>query len=290
MPGEKLMTADEIFTLASSFVKLGVNKIRLTGGEPLLRPDAADIIARLCTLPVKLMVTTNGSNVHEFLDLFIKAGINSVNVSLDSLNAETFFSLTGRNEFKRVFSNIELLLKNNFHVKVNVVVMNGYNEKEICDFISWTKDAPLHIRFIEFMPFPGNHWQPEKLITFREILEVIQDTFPAVEKLNDDVHDTAKKFRVRNHAGTFAVISTMSEPFCSGCNRMRLTADGKMRNCLFSKTETDLLTTLRRGDDIAPLIQECLYGKQYMLGGHDEKQWAEEHAASTERSMLAIGG
>jgi cyclic pyranopterin phosphate synthase len=290
MPGDKLMSANEIFSVASAFVNLGVNKIRLTGGEPLLRPDAAEIINRLSVLPVKLMLTTNGSNLHEFIDTFIRVGINSVNVSLDSLNAETFTSLTGRNEFEKVFSNIELLLKNNFHVKVNVVVMNGYNEKEICDFISWTKDSPVHIRFIEFMPFPGNHWQPGKLITFKEILEEIQNKFPAVEKLNDDVHDTAKKFRVHNHAGTFAVISTMSEPFCSGCNRMRLTADGKMRNCLFSKTETDLLTALRSGEDITPLINECLFGKHYMLGGHDEKQWAEHHSESKERSMLAIGG
>jgi len=290
MPGHKLMSADEIFSFASAFVALGVNKIRLTGGEPLLRSDAADIITRLSTLPVKLTLTTNGSNVHEFMDTFIAAGINSVNVSLDSLNEETFISLTGRNEFKKVFSNIELLVENNFHVKVNVVVMNGYNENEICDFIEWTKNSPVHIRFIEFMPFPGNHWQPTKLITFKEILEEIQKKFPPVEKLCDDVHDTAKKFRIPGHAGTFAVISTMSEPFCSGCNRMRLTADGKMLNCLFSKTETDLLSALRAGENIVPLIKECLFGKHYMLGGHDEKQWAEVHSESKERSMLAIGG
>jgi cyclic pyranopterin phosphate synthase len=290
MPGRKLMSADEIFSFASAFVALGVNKIRLTGGEPLLRQDASEIINRLSTLPVKLTITTNGSNVHEFINTFIDAGIKSVNVSLDSLNAETFLSLTGRNEFKKVFSNIELLLKNNFHVKVNVVVMNGYNENEICDFIEWTKKSPVHIRFIEFMPFPGNHWQPEKLITFKEILEEIQNKFPSVEKLNDEMHDTSKKFRVSNHAGTFAVISTMSEPFCSGCNRMRLTADGKMRNCLFSKTETDLLSALRAGEDIEPLIKGCLLGKHYMLGGHDEQQWAAHHSESKERSMLAIGG
>jgi len=290
LPGHKLMSADEIFAFASAFVKLGVNKIRLTGGEPLLRHDAAEIIRRLATLPVTLTVTTNGSNVHEFLDTFMDAGIKSVNVSLDSMNAETFFSLTGRKEFNKVFSNIELLLKNKFHVKVNSVVMKGYNENEICDFITWTKESPVHIRFIEFMPFPGNHWKPEKLITYKEILEEIQLKFPLVEKLNDEKHDTAKKFRVRNHAGTFAVISTMSEPFCGGCNRMRLTADGKMRNCLFAKTETDLLSSLREGKDIVPLIKECLFGKHYMLGGHDELLWAQQHTESKERSMLAIGG
>ena len=288
--GDKLMSADEIFELASAFVKLGVNKIRLTGGEPLLRRDAGEIIRRLSKLPVHLTLTTNGSNVDEYIEPFQSAGIKAVNVSLDSLNAETFLSLTGRNEFNKVFSNIELLLQNNFHVKVNVVVMNGYNENEICDFITWTKDVPVHIRFIEFMPFPGNHWQPEKLITYKEILDEIRNKFQSVEKLNDDVHDTAKKFRVGGHAGTFAVISTMSEPFCSGCNRMRLTADGKMRNCLFSKSETDLLSALRTGEDIVPLIKECLFGKHYLLGGHNEQHWGANHTVSKERSMLAIGG
>jgi cyclic pyranopterin phosphate synthase len=290
MPGHKLMTADEIFSFASAFAKVGVNKIRLTGGEPLLRQDAAEIINRLSFLPVKLTLTTNGSNVHEFIDTFIAAGIDSVNVSLDSMKEETFFSLTGRNEFKKVFSNIKLLLENNFHIKVNVVVMNGFNENEICDFIEWTKDSPVHVRFIEFMPFPGNQWRPAKLITFKEILEEIHKTFPSIDKLTDEMHDTAKKFRIPGHAGTFAVISTMSEPFCSGCNRMRLTADGKMRNCLFSKTETDLLSALRAGEDIVPLIKECLFGKHYMLGGHNEQEWAATHTESKARSMLAIGG
>lgn len=285
-----LMSADEIETLAREFVSLGVNKIRLTGGEPLLRKDAKEILLRLSKLPAELTLTTNGSLVDEFMETFHASGIRSINVSLDSLNADTFQKLTGRNEFWKVRNNIELLLRKNFHVKINVVIMNGYNDSEIPAFIEWTKNISVHIRFIEFMPFPGNHWRPEKLITYREILEMIQDKFPGVQKLNDGAHDTAKKFRVTGHAGTFAVISTMSDPFCGGCNRMRLTADGKMRNCLFSKSETDLLTPLRDGKDILPLVKECLLGKHYMLGGHDEQQWAAHHTESKERSMLAIGG
>ncbi len=284
------MSADEIEQFAKFFIANGVTKIRLTGGEPLIRNDAKEIIQRLSKFPVELTLTTNGVLIDEYIETFQQAGIKSVNVSLDSLHPETFLKLTGRNEFPNVFSNIELLLKNNFHVKVNVVVMNGYNETEVPEFIEWTKTSPVHVRFIEFMPFPGNHWQPDKLITYKEILESIRNKFPEVEKLNDEIHDTAKKFRVKNHAGTFAVISTMSEPFCGGCNRMRLTADGKMRNCLFAKTEMDLLTPLREGKDIAPLIGESLFGKHYMLGGHNEQQWATEHTESKERSMLAIGG
>jgi cyclic pyranopterin phosphate synthase len=294
------MTAEEIEKFATEFIKLGVKKIRLTGGEPLIRKDAKEIMHRLSKLPVELAITTNGLQVDEFIETFTQAGITSVNVSLDTLQPLTFQKLTGRNEFEKVFSNIGLLVADNFHVKVNVVVMNGYNDSEISDFIEWTKNSPVHIRFIEFMPFPGNHWQPEKLITYKEILDTIRLSHPAIEKLEDEAHDTAKKFRIMNYCGTFAVISTMSEPFCSGCNRMRLTADGKMRNCLFAKSETDLLSALREGKDIAPLIYECLFGKHYMLGGHDDQEfatanpaaggWATSHSESKERTMLAIGG
>jgi cyclic pyranopterin phosphate synthase len=183
-----------------------------------------------------------------------------------------------------------MLLGHNFRVKVNVVVMNGYNEDEINDFVAWTRDTPLHVRFIEFMPFPGNRWRPEKLMSFTEILECISGRFPDIEKLEDHPHDTTKKFRVANHAGTFAVISTMSEPFCSGCNRLRLTADGKMRNCLFAKTETDLLTPLRQGADVISLIKASLAGKHWMLGGHSGDQWGMEQTQTQARSMMGIGG
>lgn len=284
------MTADEIIGIAHEFVKAGVTKIRITGGEPLVRKDAGEIIEALGKLPVKLAITTNGSRVDRFISNFIRSGITSVNVSLDSLNSHTFFKLTGRNEFDRIKSNIDLLIENNFHVKVNMVVMNGYNDEEITDFIEWTRLTPVHIRFIEFMPFPGNHWRPEKLITFEEILSRISIQYPHLEKLEDGPHDTTKKYQVKNHAGTFAVISTMSEPFCSGCNRLRLTSDGRMRNCLFSKTETDLLTSYREGKNILSLITDCLSGKHLMLGGNSGENWGLKETDEHKRSMMGIGG
>ena len=285
----KNMSAEEIEKIVSVFVGEGVNKIRLTGGEPLIRKDAKEIIERLSKYPVKLTITTNGVFVHDFIDTFRQAKLKSVNVSLDSLNKVKNFSLNQRDEFDRVKSNIDLLLENNFHVKVNVVVMNGVNSEEVNDFIEWTKKFPIHIRFIEFMPFPGNKWDHKKVFTHQQILETVSEKY-IVEKLSDDKHDTAKKYFIPTHQGTFAVISTMSEPFCSGCNRMRITTDGKMRNCLFSKTETDLLTALRSGNDIVPLIRECLYGKHYMLGGNHDEHWGEEETSSHRRSMLGIGG
>ena len=165
-----LMQADEIESLAKTFVQLGVNKIRLTGGEPLVRKDAADIILRLAKLPVKLTLTTNGTRLHEFVDVLEEAGVRSLNISLDTLQAATFQHLTRRDQFQQVYNNIQLLINRNFHVKVNVVVMKGLNDGEINDFIAWTKDTPVHVRFIEFMPACRETWDAEHLLPAAEIL------------------------------------------------------------------------------------------------------------------------
>ena len=256
-PASRLMQEDEIISLAKIFINLGVNKIRLTGGEPLVRKDAARIILSLSKLPVSLTITTNGTRLHEFLDVLKQSNIKSINISLDTLQPDKFLLLTRRNHFTQVFDNIQLLITNGMHVKVNVVTMCGVNDDEINDFIEWTKNTPVHVRFIEFMPFSGNRWTSNKVFTWQKILGEIGKKYSYVPLVNGK-HDTAKKYRVPEHAGTFAIISTMSAPFCSGCNRMRLTADGKMKNCLFSKDETDLLTTLRKGEDVVTLIHQCL--------------------------------
>lgn len=289
-PASRLMQPDEIETLAKIFVQQGVNKIRLTGGEPLVRKDADKIILALSKLPVTLTLTTNGVRLNHFIDVLKEAGIQSLNISLDTLQADRFQLLTRRDQFHQVYDNINLMLQNGFHVKINVVVMNGLNDEEINDFIEWTKDKPVHVRFIEFMPFSGNRWTSNKVFTWQQILQVIEKKYPVV-RLQDDVHDTAKKYTVPGHAGTFAVISTMSAPFCEGCNRMRLTADGKMKNCLFSKAETDLLTALRNGEEILPLIEQSIGSKAKELGGQFTTDFEHLHAEEIHnRSMITIGG
>ena len=289
-PASKLMQADEIEAISKIFVAQGVNKIRLTGGEPLVRKDAGKIILSLSKLPVKLTLTTNGTRVHEFIALLKEANIQTLNISLDTLQSDRFMLLTRRDQFKLVYDNIQLLIRNNFQVKVNVVVMKGMNDGEINDFIEWTKDTPIQIRFIEFMPFSGNRWTSNKVFTWQEILEVVQTKYPIV-RLEDEINDTAKKYTVPGHAGSFAVISTMTSPFCSGCNRMRLTADGKMKNCLFSKEETDLLTAFRKGEDILPLIQKSIASKAKELGGQFTADFEQVHAEEIQnRSMITIGG
>jgi cyclic pyranopterin phosphate synthase len=278
-----LMTADEIYSIAKIFVNLGVKKIRLTGGEPLVRKDARQIIQSLGELPVELTLTTNATQSDGFIDDFKKAGIRSVNVSLDTFNKEKFFTITRRDDFEKVWQNIHQLISNDFHVKLNVVAMEGVNDDELIDFVKFTKNQPVHIRFIEFMPFPGNDWKREKVFTYIEMLERIQENFK-IEKLYDEKNSTAKKYRVTGSAGSFAFINTVTLPFCGNCNRMRLTADGKIKNCLFSRGEIDLLTPYRNGQNIEELIFKSLKDKKEQTGGQDFSIPTEN------RSMIAIGG
>ena len=289
-PASRLMQAGEIEDIARIFVDHGVNKIRLTGGEPLVRKDAADIILRLSKLPVKLTLTTNGTRLHEFSDVIKEAGITSLNISLDTLQRDRFLLMTKRDQFEQVRRNIDMMVDAGFHVKVNVVVTKGVNDGEILDFIRWTEQDPIHVRFIEFMPFTGNRWNSDKVFTWQQILEKAGSAFDMVP-LQRDKHDTAKKYTVPGHKGTFAVISTMSAPFCSDCNRMRLTADGKMKNCLFSQTETDLLTPFRQGADIVPLIYQSIRDKKKSQGGQFTDKFEMLEAGLIEnRSMITIGG
>ncbi|GMV77344.1 MAG: GTP 3',8-cyclase [Chitinophagaceae bacterium] len=285
------MSADEIEKIATAFVEQGITKIRLTGGEPLVRKDAREIIQRLSKLNVELAITTNGVFVHEYIDTFKTARINAVNVSLDTLNKSKNQLISGRDEFNRVKENINLLLQNNFHVKVNMVVIKDMNEHEILDFVAWTKNENVHVRFIEFMPFAGNHWSSNKVFSYKEILNVIASTYQ-FSSLHHDKHDTAMQFKIPEYKGTFAIISTMSKPFCAGCNRLRLTSDGKMKNCLFSKSEVDILSALRRGENIVPLIQQCVLEKEEALGGRFNYFDGSNLEASKiqNRSMINIGG
>jgi len=290
MPNQQLMQADELLQIAREFVKQGVTKIRLTGGEPLVRKDAVGIISELGKLGVELTITTNATRVQHFVDVFEEAGICSVNISLDTLQKEKFQLITRRDQFDTVKQNIDTLLSRGFKVKINVVVVKGLNDSEILDFIEWTKHIAIQIRFIEFMPFDGNKWNRDKLVTLHEILATINQKYSFIAAENA-AHDTSKNYSIPGHAGSFAIISTMSVPFCNTCNRIRLTADGKIKNCLFSEEETDLLKALRNGEALLPLIESSLKAKHKELGGQFTKQFDLIDANSIHnRSMIAIGG
>jgi GTP 3',8-cyclase len=290
---EELMTRDEIATIARLFVeRYGITKIRLTGGEPLLRPDAVDIVHDMSRLGVSLGLTTNAMSLDKHLDGLIDAGLKNINISLDTFDAERFKRIARRDGFEKVRANILAALQRGQRVKVNMVVMRGVNEDEILGFVEFTRDHPVHVRFIEFMPFAGNRWGRDRVYSYAEMLGHIGSVH-SFEKLSDDPHSTAKAYRVPGWPGTFAVISTVTEPFCGDCDRLRLTAEGKMRNCLFTREETDLLSALRRGQDIGPLIEANVLAKHAMLGGlppfKPEKQEEVLHDLSA-RPMVSIGG
>lgn len=292
-PKSHIMTADEIVEIAQTFVSLGVTKIRLTGGEPLVRKDARDIILRLAELGTELTLTTNGLQVHDFIDTFKTAGIKSVNVSLDTLSAEKYKTITRRDYFDRVQENIQLLLQNDFRVKINVVLLKGFNDTEIIGFIELTKHQNLEIRFIEFMPFDGNNWNKTQLVTLDEILNLVNQNYSeeTVIRILDKPHDTAKNYKIENYKGSFAIISSVTNPFCDSCNRIRLTADGKLKNCLFSNSETSLLKELREGKSILPLIVNNLLLKKKIRGGmDDDKKFQNPLLNKKNRSMITIGG
>ena len=289
-PASKLMQVEEIESLAKLFVSQGVKKIRLTGGEPLVRKDAPKIIEVLGKLDVELAITTNGIRVDEMLPELLSANIKSINISLDTLQQDKFLKITRRDLYHRVRSNIELLLHHNIRVKINVVVMKDLNENEILDFIALTKHNNIEIRFIEFMPFNGNKWSSNQVFTMHEILSEIATKYDAIP-VTAEPNETSKRFIIQSHVGSFAVISTMSAPFCDTCNRMRLTADGKLKNCLFSKSETDLLTALRNGEDILSLIHENILAKAKALGGQFSGAFETIDTSKIDnRTMITIGG
>lgn len=292
-PKSDLMTYEEIYEIAKTFVDHGVTKIRLTGGEPLIRKDIDVILKKLATLPVELSITSNAVIIDKFIETLKTYGVNKINVSLDSLDEGKFKHITRRHEFKRVYNNILLLVKEGFKVKVNAVLMKGFNENEIVDFIHFTKDLPISVRFIEFMPFDGNKWDLSKMVSYGEVMKIVFDAFneTQVERLQDAPNDTAKNYKIKGYQGSFAIISSVTNPFCDSCNRLRLTANGQLKNCLFSSSESDLLTTLREGKSIEPVIQKAVQSKFKVRGGMDTlKKLQEPKLHENNRSMITIGG
>ena len=287
----EFMTAEELISIAKTFVGMGVKKIRLTGGEPLIKKNAELIIRELGKLSVELAITTNAVIVDRFIDVFKEAGIKSVNVSLDSLKEDCFNDISRRNYFKQIKQNIDLLIANDFNVKINAVVIRGVNETEITDFVEWSRKENVHVRFIEFMPFDGNNWNTEKKVSFKEILEDVENTFgkAGFYKIEDQPNDTARNFRMIGGKGTFGIISSVTNPFCDTCNRIRLTADGKIKNCLFSEDESDLLSAYRRGESIEDKIRRSFALKHKERGGLSEFS-NEEVRKHKNRSMTSIGG
>ncbi len=293
-PKEHIMRNEEIVDIARQFTELGVKKIRLTGGEPLMRRGLDNILEGLAALPVELTMTTNAILLDQHWNLLEKSGIRSLNISLDSLDKDRMNRIIRRDKFDEIMKNIYGTIERGFHTKINVVVIKGVNEDEVNDFVEWTLKTPVHVRFIEFMPFRGNAWDwNHKGFGYKQMMEQVETRFGAgsMERLSDKPNDTAKNYRIKGAAGTFAFITTVTNPFCDTCNRIRLTADGKMKNCLFSQTETDLLTPFRAGKDIKQVILDGIWNKKRVragMAGFDD--FTDPANSDRNRSMIRIGG
>ncbi|XP_029316903.1 molybdenum cofactor biosynthesis protein 1 isoform X3 [Cottoperca gobio] len=289
-PRGQLLSTSEVLTLARLFVQEGVEKIRLTGGEPLIRPDILHIIAELRKLEglKTIAVTTNGMNLARLLPKLKDTGLDLLNISLDSLVPAKFEFIVRRKGFHKVMEGIEKAIDMGYNpVKVNCVIMRGFNEDELLDFVALTEKKPLEVRFIEYMPFDGNKWNFKKMVSYQEMLDHIRQQWPNLEKLKTGLTETAKTFKVPGFKGQVGFITSMSDHFCGSCNRLRITADGNLKVCLFGNSEVSLRDILRSGASDEELLQ--IIGAAV---GRKKKQHAGMFNISQmkNRPMILIGG
>jgi len=288
LPKPQILTFEEIEKLVTIFACEGVTKLRLTGGEPLARRDLSKLANRLRLVPgiQEISLTTNGYYLKEQARSLRDAGIDRINISLDSLRPDRFERITRSNSFDRVIAGIEEARRVGFDpIKINCVPVRGFNDDEILDFLTWGAENRLQIRFIEFMPLDGDHhWKRENVLTQSDILAKIREA-ETFESISQSRPAPAKTFRKDN--GEFGIIPSVTQPFCQDCSRIRITAEGKFRTCLFAVQETDLKGPVRSGareKEIVELIRNAVYHK---WAGHKINDPDFEQPA---RAMYAIGG
>lgn len=289
MAREDLLTYEELARVARICVeRFGFDGIRLTGGEPTVRANLPVLIEQLSSLGVDLSLTTNGTTLTNLAPTLVAAGLERINISLDSLQRDRFEQITRRDELDKVLEGIGAAVSAGLApVKINCVVMRGVNDDEIVDFARFGRDRGVTVRFIEFMPLDAQgEWTNEQVVTKAEIVAAIGDVFP-LEPVAERESDPAARWRYVDGGGEFGVIPSVTEAFCESCDRVRLTADGMLRHCLFATRELDLRTLLRNGatdDDLAEAITAEVGAK---WAGHQINQ---VHFIRPARSMSQIGG
>ena len=288
---DEILTFEEITRLVSLLSSMGVHDIRLTGGEPLVRRDFPRLASMLASLPEvhDLSVTTNGFLLERDAEALVGAGVDRFNVSVDSLQRDRFYELTRRDALTQVLRGLELLASfpEAHPIKINAVGLRDFTEEEVIPFAQLARNAPYEVRFIEFMPLDADHaWSPEQVLTGAEIRAAIDAVFP-LEPEPREPHSTARVYRFADGQGKIGFINPVSEPFCADCNRIRLTADGRLRTCLFSLNETDLRGPLRAGADdreLERVIRDAVWRKEL------KHHVGEPGFVQPDRTMSAIGG
>ncbi|KAL4934527.1 uncharacterized protein BDV17DRAFT_9310 [Aspergillus undulatus] len=266
-PSARLLTSPEIVYLSSLFVSQGVTKIRLTGGEPTVRKDIVPLMQSIGELRrdglKELCLTTNGISLHRKLEPMVEAGLTGVNLSLDTLDPFQFQIMTRRKGFEAVMKSIERIQELNktgagIKLKINCVVMRGLNEREIIPFVEMGRDSPIEARFIEYMPFDGNKWSQGKMVPYQEMLALIREKYPTLEKVTDHKNDTSKTYRIPGFQGRVGIITSMTHNFCGTCNRLRITSDGNLKVCLFGNSEVSLRDIIRQQNNGEPINEAVL--------------------------------
>jgi cyclic pyranopterin phosphate synthase len=288
---EELLTFEEIERLVRILASMGVGKVRLTGGEPLVRRELEKLVAMLRAVDgvEEIALTTNGYLLADRAEGLVAAGVERFNVSIDSLQRDRFYELTRRDALPRVLAGLTELarLPAAHPIKVNAVGLRGFTEEEAVPFAEFARRYPYEVRFIEFMPLDADRaWDEGQVLPGEEIRQAIEGVHP-LEPLPRSPHSTARVFRFRDGLGTVGFVNPVSEPFCADCNRIRITAEGQLRTCLFSLRETDLRGPLRAGaedEEIATILRDAVWRKEL------KHRVNEPGFIQPERTMSAIGG
>jgi cyclic pyranopterin phosphate synthase len=288
---DEVLSFEEIERLVTLLVKLGIEDVRLTGGEPLVRKQFPQLVSMLAPIPglADLSLTTNGYLLERDADALVEAGIRRVNVSIDSLARDRFFQITRRDALPQVLRGLEAIGAHESvrPIKVNAIAMRDFTEREVSSFAELARSSEYQVRFIEFMPLDADHsWTPDSVLTGAEIRALIEREHELVE-VPREPSATARVFRFADGAGEIGFINPVSEPFCADCNRLRLTAEGKLRTCLFSIHETDLREPMRAGagdEALERIIRDAVWRKEL------KHHVGEKGFRPPPRSMSAIGG
>jgi cyclic pyranopterin phosphate synthase len=291
LPHGDILTYEEMLRLVKISTRCGIRKVRLTGGEPLARKGFIHFLERLSDIDTldEITLTTNAVLLKEYAAEIMDCGICRINISLDSLKPERFFHITGRDQFDRVWEGIQEAERMGFNpIKINVVAIKGVNDDEILDFARLTREKPYHVRFIELMPVgKENSWSVEKFISTEEIFEKILTLGALKPVISNPLDGPADRFVLDGGKGEIGFIGALSQHFCDSCNRLRLTAEGQLRSCLFSDQEIDMKTPLREGredDYLVNLIGSAIENKP------EEHLLVKSGPRKCIRQMSTIGG
>jgi cyclic pyranopterin phosphate synthase len=284
----ELLTYEEILRLSKIFTAMGIAKIRLTGGEPMVRKDLTFLVNELSRIDglETLAMTTKATQLAEHAADLKASGLQALNISLDTFKSERFRAIARTDDLNRVMAGIEKAIECGFEsLKLNTVVMAGVNDDEILDFVAFARTNKINARFIEYMPFKDNHWSQSQVVTFKDMKAKIEEHYRLIPKVSE-ASAVAKDFYIEG-GGQVSFITSMSESFCSTCNRLRLTADGSVKSCLFYPAEINLRDAIRSGAGDLELRGMILYSLMQKPEAHPP---AEEIAAADNRAMIEIGG